>query len=377
MFADRNLSFEELQKTMEANKIALTEEEYLMQNADNALSFEIELNDKESVLKVNDCQQLHAIMCKGIGRDAGIINGNRHLKFFDKNDERDMADGERLVQELKLLDLQTKKLMKLAGNDREEKIKTICFQALRLFAIHPFNDANKRISKTILSHFFHKEFGAGNNATWNNISPKIINQAIRGNNIGPFTRAVCETYGVGFDPHKITETELSTYRIYPDTGTKTYPLRKELKRSRIRQSNKVSSKDPVLCKSELQEMGITATTGLFRKNPIYEDLMASTSTDALLRKTKKYHIEGKISDAQAKALIKKTIQIVDGASERHCDLATKKILSGEISDVKKAVRFYEKDSLKITADLPKKKIYLQIAQTVKDDTKVDQTFRIR
>ena len=104
-----------------------------------------------------------------------VINGKRHLLFFDKDARKDMLEERRIFQELKFLDLQTQKLMNLAGTNKEEKIKVACFQAMRLFAIHPFNDANKRIGNLL-----QKESQLTSKIPWKEILQKVINQAVRG-----------------------------------------------------------------------------------------------------------------------------------------------------------------------------------------------------
>ena len=216
MFEDKQVTYETLQKNY---NLDLSKEEYVMQVADNTLSLEIALSSKPPVLKTEDIRKLHWIMGQNIDSNAGIINGNRHLPFFDKEGKRDMVDGQRLTQELKLLDKQTEILLKKAGDNKEEKIKAICIQAMRLFAIHPFNDANKRTVKMLLSHYLEKEFGLKphQRPKWTEISQKTINQAVRGNNIGPFARKVCEIYGIQYNPARITEFEISSFKIYPDS----------------------------------------------------------------------------------------------------------------------------------------------------------------
>ena len=345
MFEDRLVSYEKLKENYKLN---LSEEEYIMQIADNALSLEIALSTKEAVLKSEDLRKLHWIMGQNIDTHAGVINGRRHLPFFNKQGKRDMVDGRRLTQELKLLHKQTKLLIKKAGDDKEEKIKAICIQAMRLFAIHPFNDANKRTVKMLLSHYLEKEFGLKphQRPKWTEIPQKTINQAVRGNNIGPFARKVCEIYGIRYNPAKITEFEISSFKIYPDTGSEIFSDKEELKRSTIRHSKKVCSAEPVISVEELKEIGIKSST-LFRRNPVCDDLMNCYSTDSLLRKTKKYYETGQITEMQAKALTRKAILAIDGADEKSCDLATSKFLTTDINDVKKAVRFYEKEDFTV------------------------------
>ena len=88
MFEDREITYKELRSDTQLN---LSEDEYVMQVADNALALEIALNAKPSILKSNDCQKLHRIMGRKIDENAGIINGLRHLHFFDKKGKRKEA----------------------------------------------------------------------------------------------------------------------------------------------------------------------------------------------------------------------------------------------------------------------------------------------
>ena len=340
MFADRKVSFEEIKET---HGLCISLSDYIESVADNALDVEKYLSRKGSILKGPEIQKLHLLLNKNVARDAGVINGKRHLPFFDKEGKKDMVEGKRIFQELKLLDLQTQKLMKLAGASKEEKIKVACFQAMRLFAIHPFNDANKRIVKLLVGNFLQKELRLTSKIPWKEIPQKVINQAVRGNNIGPFAKAICENYGLDYDPNKISDIELTPYKIYPDTGTKIYSLRKELERSKIRMENQICAKDPLITKKELNEMGFkTKSFNPFKTLPVVEDLIATKTPESLLHKTRHYLTEGKISEQQAKNLLKQTITVIDGTNEKFTKLATKKILSGEILDVKKAVNFYEK-----------------------------------
>ena len=355
MFADRKVSFEEIKETHGLN---ISLEDYVESIADNALNVEKYLSRKGSILKGPEIQKLHFLLNKNIARDAGVINGKRHLPFFDKEGKKDMVEGKRIFQELKLLDLQTQKLMKLAGTNKEEKIKVACFQAMRLFAIHPFNDANKRIVKLLVGNFLQKEMKLSSKIPWKEIPQKVINQAVRGNNIGPFAKAICENYGLDYDPNKISDIELTSYKIYPDTGTSIYSLRKELERSKIRMENQICVKDPLITKKELNEMGFkTKSLNPFKTLPVVEDLIATKTPESLLHKTRHYLTEGKISEQQAKNLLKQTITVIDGTNEKFTKLATKKILSGEILDVKKAVNFYEKyfvrEQSNIKNDFPK------------------------
>ena len=339
MFADQKVSFEEIK---ERSGIDTSLEEYIESIAENSLNVEKYLSSKSSILKGPEIQKLHLLLNKDIARDAGVINGKGHLPFFDKDGKKDMVEGRRLFQELKLLDLQTKRLMLIAGSNKEEKIKAICFQAMRLFAIHPFNDANKRIVKLLLGNFLQKELNLKQIIPMQEIPQKVINQAVRGNNIGPFAQAICENYGIEYDGSKISDIELTSYKIYPDTGNKVYSLAKELERSKIRSGHHVCSDDPLITKKELTEMGFqTKSFNPFKKLPVIEDLLATKTPESLLHKTKGYLSQGQISKLQAKSLLKKAILIIDGTTDKYSDLATNKILNGEMNDVKKAVSFYE------------------------------------
>ena len=374
MFGDRDVNFDEFKDKIEAKVrekenlnieaseweksiLAMSEDEYISQIADNAVSTEIALTHKSSILNTEDCAQIHAIMNNKLDENAGVLTDNRHLQFFDKNGENNMVRGERLKQELKLLDLQTKKMMKAAGNDKEEKIKALCIQVLRQFSIHPRSDGNKRILKTQISHFMEREFKlkVTERPKWKDIPRKVINQAVRGNNIGPFARKICEMYNIEYNHKKITDTEISCYRIYPDTGPKTYTLNRELKRSQIR-ADGITGKQPPITRIELKQLGIEST--LFKKNKVCEDLLNSSGIDSFLRKVKKFHNQGLITESQAKTLVQKGIYMTDGAEDKNCTNATTKFLTTDINDVKKAVRFYEKCDVKIEPVNPNEKVSL-------------------
>ena len=93
----------------------------------------------------------------------------------------------------------------------------------------------------------------------------------------------------------------------------------------------------------LNEMGFkTRSLNPFKRLPVIEDLLATQTPESILHKTRHYLSEGKISEQQAKNLLNRTITVIDGTSEKLSKLATEKMLSGEIIDVKKAVKFYEK-----------------------------------
>ena len=363
MFEDRKISFEEIKET---HGLSISLSDYIESISDNALDVEKYLLRKGSILKGPEIQKLHFLLNKNVAKDAGVINGKRHLPFFDKEGKKDMVEGRRIFQELKLLDLQTEKLMKLAGTSKEEKIKVACFQAIRLFAIHPFNDANKRIVKLLIGNFLQKELKLTSKIPWKEIPQKVINQAVRGNNIGPFTKVICENYGLDYDPNKISDIELTSYKIYPDTGTRIYSLRKELERSKIRMENQICVNDPLITKKELNEMGFkTKSFNPFKTLPVVEDLIATKTPESLLHKTRQYLSEGKISEQQAKNLLKLTITIVDGTNDKYRELATNKILTGEIADVKKAVNFYEKPTLKNSFSRVKESVNITIQETEK------------
>lgn len=340
MFADKKVSFKEIAVNLAT---PMSEEQYADQVADNFMELEISLTHKNAILKSKELIKLHEIMNKNVDKSAGVVNGNRTLKFFDQNGKRNMADGKRLIHELKLLDLQTRKLMKKAGKDKEEKLKVICIQAMRLFSIHPFNDANKRIVKMMIRHYLEKEFKVFVRPNWQSISRKVINQAVRGNNVGPLCRKICEIFQIKYDSRKITDVELSPYKIFPETGDNIYSMRRELKHSLLRNTDVLTERDPVISREELKRLGIRST--LFKNNEICEDLLISLGADSFLKKVKKYHACGELTDRQAEELVKKLIVITDGADERNCDLATKKLLSTESTDIKSAVNFYEKETL--------------------------------
>ncbi|MCM8541206.1 MAG: Fic family protein [Lentisphaeraceae bacterium] len=362
MFADKGITFEDLKEKLPTN---MSEEEYVNQSADNALSVEIFLSHKNPILKVDDCKILHATMNCGVDKNAGIINGKRRLGFFDNNGLRNMVDGPRLALELKLLDSQTKELMNQAKNNKEDKIKALCIQAMRLFSIHPFNDANKRIVKTLIRHFMEKEFKIHIKPEWNDISQKVLNQAVRGNNIGPLARKICEIYKIDYNPKKIGEIEISPFKIYPDTGNKVYSLRKEFQRSMTRKGMLITYKEPIINRQELKALGIHSS--FFKKNNVCEGLLDCTNIDSLLRKIKRYHLQGCITDHQAQSLVKKLIIMTDGSEERKCNLATKKFLTTEINDIKKALNFYEREAAKQDFPLSGQVISL------KKDSELDRT----
>ena len=126
MFEDRNLSFEDIRQN---SQLDLNEDEYVAQVVDNALSLEIALGNQKSTIKAGILQKLHKIMGTKVDRNAGVIDGQRHLPFFDQSGKRNMVDGARLHHELKLLDKQTNILMKNAGIVPKKRLK--------LFALKP------------------------------------------------------------------------------------------------------------------------------------------------------------------------------------------------------------------------------------------------
>ena len=171
-------------------------------------------------------------------------------------------------------------------------------------------------------------------------------------------RLLCENFSIQYDPNKITDLEISPFRIYPDTGKKLYSPKKEFKRSINRNGKSVTVKEPIISREELKSLGIQST--FFKKNPVCENLLSSTSPESFLQKTKMYREFGKISDHQAQALIKKLIVSTQGAEERNCDLATQKLLTSDINDLSYAVRFYEKEAVINTQNISPVKISLNL-----------------
>ena len=251
-----------------------------------------------------------------------------------------------------------KELMKRAGDSKEDKVKAIAIQAMRLFAIHPFNDGNKRIVKLMIRNFMEKELKTSQRPHWENLPRKVINRAVRGNNVGPLARLLCENFSIQYDPNKISEVEISPFRIYPDTGQKLYSERKEFKRSLNRLGNSVTFKEPIISREELKALGIEST--FFKKNAMCENLLSSTSTESFLHKTKTYHELGKLTNEQAQALIKKLIVSTEGAEGINCELATQKLLTTDVNDLKYAVRFYEKEAVKVDSQSNDFKVSLKL-----------------
>lgn len=230
----------------------------------------------------------------------------------------------------------------------------------------------------LISQFMEREFKHQytQRPQWTEIPRKVINQAVRGNNIGPFARKVCEMYGLKYDPHKITEYEISKFKIYPDTSFNIYSMKEELERSTLRAGKLVSYTEPVVTEKELKELGFK-TSSFFRKNPVADDLLACTNTYSLLRKTKDYFESGKITEHQAKELTKRVILTLDGADEKSCDLATTKFLKTDLNDIKKAVKFYEKEDFEIKTQIDhQQKISLEVHENTQT-LKIDETIKIK
>lgn len=242
----------------------LDELDYYRYQAKNQNAVYEFFESKGAYLTSDDYITLHRLLNTGVNTAAGIIDGNRMNQFFltpfqDSNDPKvhNMVVGPRIQHEMKLLDYQLRDL-KSKIKSKEDKIKYIAFQAMRLFSIHPFNDANKRNVKMLVRHFLEKELGIDSHSVkWPKISDSIIAQAVKGDNIGPFAREICKIHGIDYDPEKLSQNEKSKYTIYPDVGYKCKSMDKELKDSMLYSSDESISKSGfVVTEKEIHDCGI-------------------------------------------------------------------------------------------------------------------------
>ena len=82
----------DLEEIKETHGLSINLSDYIDSLADNALDVEEYLSKKGSILKGPQIQKLHFLLNKNVARDAGVINGKRHLPFFDKKGKKDIRE---------------------------------------------------------------------------------------------------------------------------------------------------------------------------------------------------------------------------------------------------------------------------------------------
>ena len=176
----------------------------------------------EPFLKFTQIRHLHRLLNQNLYSHAGKIEGLRYNPYFDDGQSYFcMASGHRLPVEVQLLDRQMETLL-THSQSAADKIRILAFQMLRVYSIHPFDDGNKRIIRSLAQHFAQRSgivapIGLDNGVC---ISSTAITQAIKGENLGPFTKQLAENIHaeqIGIRPDSFAGLEMSRFSILPVT----------------------------------------------------------------------------------------------------------------------------------------------------------------
>lgn len=230
MFEERRVSFHQLLQddSFRATLAVPTAERYEAAVLEAAVDVRNFHDSHEGALTSNDLRQLHHLRNFKMYKYADQISEGR-VNSFLAPDEKDplhhleMSPIDQIYPEMELLDRQVEEL-RLSATTVEDDFKIAVFQASRFFALHPFVDGNKRLFKDAIDHFTLKEFGGTIN--WSSPSPGLsapaVWAAVRGNDIGPMSRELCELYrrsngeAPGMSMESFAGRQLTAFKVYPE-----------------------------------------------------------------------------------------------------------------------------------------------------------------
>jgi len=172
-------------------------DEYIQKFVENMQVCHMELESLKNPISSDKLLEIHSIMQSGITKKDQYNCGRTAPFLFLPDGENNMVNTpERVKSELALMDKQTEHLFKNA-NTKEEKVRAAVFQGLRWIGIHPANDGNKRMMKMILNQTLSNlGMNPGLEKKWDNVASEVFSQAMHGQNLSGFLKAVEQIYDV-------------------------------------------------------------------------------------------------------------------------------------------------------------------------------------
>jgi hypothetical protein len=258
-----------------------SEDEYLRRMTENGVDIQMYLMDKPALLKSEDICEIQSLMHRNIFK-RGDINGKRSLGFFnDSTGKEQMCPGSKILHELDVLDAQIDELENKAVT-KEDKFMVACFSAMRVFTIHPSNDGNKRIVKTMMNHAVKCLFPSVKAPVWQSIDKNIIKQAVFGNNIGPFMQEMKKLYSLDIDLENIAITPFS---VFHSKALENKSIAEEVEDSRIFKSEQLVRSERLEMKnirqSTIDELKNELKLGFFNKKKALASLDKLTEPTTL------------------------------------------------------------------------------------------------
>ena len=244
LFGEQLATYAELLAKDGFNKSNLcgSEAEYKERDARNreAVNEYLETLPK-ATLTVREARRLHLLRNQEMNNYAGVINGDRFNPGFTEIEDKSKVSGtcgpQRLPSELALLDDQLS-LMRAGAKTAEDRMKVNVFMSLRMFAIHPFNDGNKRLFRDMLGHYLKREHDLTLPANWPGLSSEAVIAAMKGNNLGPICLELNRGLKLRLDEAQLSGPQISAYKIMPELQGEYRMTEAELKRVLEHQSLK-------------------------------------------------------------------------------------------------------------------------------------------
>ena len=214
-----------------------SEKEYRKQRYANDEAIKQYLDDRSllSYLSSHDLAWINQKNFHGLRSDANDqFTGQRYCHYLDPDQLGPFAlpSHARSRRELEVLDEQMKEMEfspDRHGHDvamrNADEVRLLAFQIARFFAIHPFDDANKRTIQAALTHFAisRGHIAADQDLVFAGVPLFTVTQAIFGDNIGPLAKALsCAMHldqhpdpDKRVNPALFVETEFSRFSVRP------------------------------------------------------------------------------------------------------------------------------------------------------------------
>ena len=209
----------DFQRAQHPQLLISNESSWRQQRLDNARASAAFLASQGPFLNSAAIVELHRIQNNQIYSHAGKLLGQRWNPWFDPDDSLSyfaLCSKARIPTELLLLDAQMLELTAKPLSD-PEKISALTFQCARLYAIHPFNDGQKRIVRSLIAHYarclgFPGRTGLDQGVP---IPESDVAQAVFSDMPGHFAAAIAKSLHAPVSPLAFNPKSLAPFRILP------------------------------------------------------------------------------------------------------------------------------------------------------------------
>ena len=221
-FRESTKSFAELMEdgAFQQTNLCVNEERFNTLNTRNAAWVKSYIDKQPgAILTTMQMLDLHELRNGDMATYAGVIDGCRAQRYFREPEEQLDTAGTigigRIPHEMELLDAQVKE-MAAQISSREDALKVQTFFLLRMFCIHPFTDANKRLFRDALEAYLVHQHDSTLPEQWQGISDKAMLMAVKGNNIGLFCQELNDSLKLGLDAKQFVGIQLTAHKIMPE-----------------------------------------------------------------------------------------------------------------------------------------------------------------